>query len=75
MIFFSATPQSFQDGLELRAGYILVAEGGYFQVGSRTKPMELLGNRDISGTYHSSRVVVLGLAASLLLVVSKARSP
>ncbi|CAK9057639.1 Cell surface hyaluronidase (Cell migration-inducing hyaluronidase 2) (Transmembrane protein 2) [Durusdinium trenchii] len=30
-----------KDGLELRAGYILVAEGGYFQVGSRTKPMEL----------------------------------
>jgi len=30
-----------KDGLELRACYILVGEGGYFQVGSRTKPMEL----------------------------------
>ena len=32
-----------KDGLELRACYILVGEGGYFQVGSRTKPMEFLG--------------------------------
>lgn len=32
-----------QDGLELRACYILVGEGGYFQVGSRTNPMECLG--------------------------------
>eukprot|EP00435_Cladocopium_sp_Y103_P004117 s436_g1.t1 len=29
-----------KDGIELRACYILVGEGGYFQVGSRTKPME-----------------------------------
>ena len=32
-----------KDGLELRACYILVGEGGYFQVGSRTRPMEFLG--------------------------------
>ena len=36
------THQTWKDGLELRACYILVGEGGYFQVGSRTKPMEFL---------------------------------
>mmetsp|Transcript_33320 Transcript_33320/g.59828 ORF Transcript_33320/g.59828 Transcript_33320/m.59828 type:complete len:107 (-) Transcript_33320:2347-2667(-) len=29
-----------KEGIELRAGYILVAEGGYLQVGTRMNPMQ-----------------------------------
>lgn len=48
------THQTWKDGLELRACYILVGEGGYFQVGSRTKPMEFLaGNATLTWKFNS----------------------
>ncbi len=63
--------QTWKDGLELRACYILVGEGGYFQVGSRTKPMEFLaGNatRSLIPWIHAVPWVLPETVASVSLI-------